>query len=66
MSSVIASDPHLRRGFVFRVILAACPISLIGFGIRASFGLSLDPMTDAKGWSRETFKDDNQPWRRHP
>ena len=37
------------------VIAAACLISLIGFGIRASFGLYLEPMTVANGWSRETF-----------
>ena len=37
------------------VIASACLISLIGFGIRASFGLYLDPMTVANGWSRETF-----------
>ena len=37
------------------MIAAACLISLIGFGIRASFGLYLEPMTVANGWSRETF-----------
>ena len=37
------------------VIVAACLISLIGFGIRTSFGLYLEPMTAANGWSRETF-----------
>ncbi len=37
------------------VIASACLISLIGFGIRASFGLYLEPMTVANGWSRETF-----------
>lgn len=37
------------------VILAACIISTIGFGVRSSFGLFLDPVTEAKGWSRETF-----------
>lgn len=37
------------------VIVAACLIALLGFGIRSSFGLFLDPMTTAKGWSRETF-----------
>ena len=40
---------------VTTVLAAACLISLIGFGIRASFGLYLDPMTVANGWSRETF-----------
>ena len=37
------------------VIAAACLISLIGFGIRSGFGLYLEPMTTANGWSRETF-----------
>ena len=37
------------------VIAAACLISLIGFGIRSSFGLYLEPITTERGWSRETF-----------
>ncbi len=37
------------------VLIAGCLISMIGFGIRSSFGLWLDPMTEANGWSRETF-----------
>ena len=37
------------------VILAGCIISLLGFGIRSSLGLFLDPMTQAHGWSRETY-----------
>jgi len=37
------------------VIICACLIALVGFGIRSSFGLFLDPMTTARGWSRETF-----------
>ena len=40
---------------VMAVIAAACLISLIGFGIRSSFGLYLEPMTTENGWSRETF-----------
>ena len=55
MSRIAAAAPRPGRGAVFAVILAACLISLIGFGIRASFGLYLDPMTVANGWSRETF-----------
>ncbi len=43
------------RVTVIAVIAAACLISLIGFGIRSSFGLYLEPMTTAHGWSRETF-----------
>ena len=34
---------------------AACLIALIGFGVRSSFGLFLEPMTLANGWGRETF-----------
>lgn len=37
------------------VIVAACLIAMLGFGIRSSFGLFLDPMTTDRGWSRETF-----------
>ena len=55
MSSIVTAEPRLGRGTVFAVILAACLISLVGFGIRASFGLYLEPMTVAKGWPRETF-----------
>ncbi len=37
------------------VIVAGCLISVIGFGIRSTFGLFLEPMTEAQGWTRETF-----------
>ncbi len=37
------------------VLVAGCLISMTGFGIRSSFGLFLEPMTVANGWSRETF-----------
>ena len=37
------------------VIIAGCAISTVGFGIRSVFGLFLEPMTVARGWSRETF-----------
>ena len=40
---------------VLAIIAAACLISLIGFGIRSSFGLYLEPITTERGWSRETF-----------
>ena len=55
MSSVAAVHPRPGRGAVIAVITAACLISLIGYGVRASFGLYLEPMTVTKGWSRETF-----------
>lgn len=37
------------------VILAGCLIAMLGFGARSTMGLFLEPMTVAKGWSRETF-----------
>ncbi|MDH3712764.1 MAG: MFS transporter [Gammaproteobacteria bacterium] len=37
------------------IIIAGCLIAAIGFGIRSTFGLFLEPMTVTKGWSRETF-----------
>src|SRR5690554_2434624 len=37
------------------VILAGCLIAMVGFGVRSVFGLFLEPMTEAQGWSRETF-----------
>ena len=55
MSSVVAVHSRRGRGAVIAVIAAACLISLIGYGVRASFGLYLEPMTAATGWSRETF-----------
>ncbi len=55
MSRITAAESRPGRNAVFAVILAACLVALIGFGIRSSFGLYLDPMTAAKGWSRETF-----------
>ena len=55
MSRITAVSLDPGRIAVIAVILAACLISLTGFGIRASFGLYLEPMTAAKGWSRETF-----------
>lgn len=37
------------------VIVAGCLIAMIGFGARSTFGLYLDPLTETRGWSRETF-----------
>ena len=37
------------------VIVAGCLIAMIGFGVRSVFGLFLEPMTEARGWGRETF-----------
>lgn len=48
------SNASLTRSVII-VIMAGCFISLVGFGVRSSFGLFLAPMTEANGWSRETF-----------
>ncbi len=37
------------------VIMAGCLIAAVGFGLRSTFGLFLNPMTVDQGWSRETF-----------
>ena len=37
------------------VLIAGCLVAAIGFGVRSSFGLFLEPITMAREWSRETF-----------
>ncbi len=37
------------------VLIAGCLIAMLGFGIRSSLGLFLEPMTADRGWSRESF-----------
>ena len=37
------------------VLVAGCMISLVGMGSKSGFGLFLEPMTVARGWSRESF-----------
>lgn len=37
------------------VIISGCLISAVGFGARSSLGLFLEPLSSARGWSRETF-----------
>ncbi len=37
------------------IISAACLIAIIGFGIRSTFGLFVEPMSLDKGWNRETI-----------
>ena len=55
MNRTTAAPGRSGRGAALAVIVAACLIALIGFGTRSSFGLYLEPMTVANGWSRETF-----------
>lgn len=37
------------------IVASGCLVVLIGFGLRASFGLFLTPMSEANGWGREVF-----------
>ncbi len=46
------TSPYITIG---RVVAAGAIVSLIGYGVRADFGLFQDPMLSTRGWSRETF-----------
>jgi len=48
-----SSLPGWRTPLV--VLVAGCLLALLSFGIRASFGLFLSPMSDEFGWGREVF-----------
>jgi MFS family permease len=37
------------------IVVCGCLISLIGFGVRSSYGLFNDPLSDANGWGRGVF-----------
>ena len=37
------------------VVACGCLIALINFGVRASFGLFIGPISDANGWGRDVF-----------
>ncbi len=37
------------------ILTAGCLIAMIGFGVRSSLGLFLEPMTTAHGWDRQTY-----------
>ena len=48
------AQTRLARG-LWLVLIAGCTISVVTFGIRASFGLFTAPLSEAHGWSREIF-----------
>jgi len=48
--SLRAAGPAL-----FFVVLAGCLLAALSFGIRASFGLFLEPISATYGWGREIF-----------
>lgn len=37
------------------IVVCGCLISLISFGVRSSYGLFNNPMTEAHGWGRDVF-----------
>jgi len=37
------------------VVLAGCLIAALGFGVRSTFGLFLEPVTAEHGWNRESY-----------
>ena len=37
------------------IVTAGCLIAIVTFGVRTSFGLFTDPLSDARGFDRETF-----------
>ncbi|MCY4086971.1 MAG: MFS transporter [Actinomycetia bacterium] len=53
MTASGARMPNWQK--VAMVMVAGCLISLVGYGVRSSFGLFLSPMTIDQDWSRETF-----------
>ncbi len=55
MATTALTPSRPGRRTVFIVMLAGCLIAIVGFGIRSTFGLFLEPMTVAQGWDRETF-----------
>lgn len=40
---------------LFLIVLAGCLLAALSFGIRASFGLFLEPISATYGWGREIF-----------
>ena len=44
----------LRRSTTV-VVVAGCLIAVVTYGMRASLGLFTDPLSDVRGWDRETF-----------
>lgn len=48
-----AARPWWRSPTV--IIVAGCLIAIITFGVRATFGLFTAPLSELRGWDRETF-----------
>lgn len=56
MSMISAETTTARpRTVIYVCIATACLIAFLSFGVRASLGIFLKPMIEARGWSSETF-----------
>jgi MFS family permease len=53
-SAAIPADRPFRRSPAF-ILTCGCLVAILTFGPRATMGFFLTPMTEANGWSRETF-----------
>lgn len=51
----MGSEARVTDGAWRRVLLFGCLVLLVSSGARSSWGLFLPEMTQARGWSRETF-----------
>ncbi|WP_029006913.1 MFS transporter [Azospirillum halopraeferens] len=49
-----ASQPQATRA-LGAIVVCGCLISLIGFGVRSSYGLFNAPLSEANGWGRDVF-----------
>jgi MFS family permease len=54
-AAVHGAAPQPGASSYLKVLLFGCAILIISTGARSSFGLFLPEMTQARGWSRETF-----------
>lgn len=55
MSQALNNPDRIWWQSAWVVVAAGCVIAMTGFGVRATFGFFLEPMTIAKDWTRETF-----------
>jgi hypothetical protein len=49
----VTARPWFRRPNA--IVVAGCLIAIITFGVRTSFRLFTDPLTEARGFDREAF-----------
>jgi len=47
---------------MLQVLICGATIVTLSMGIRHGFGLWLQPITQAQGWTREGMKDDVEVW----